>query len=173
MVTQYNNILPEELYIEVLSYVKMLMEEKSMNFTTSTLTWNNKLKGHSVPILRYDFSKNDVVMYNKIKKELEKQIPYFVDSFCLHVWSPLSYITWHDDSHTKAALTLYLNETWDENWGGYLMYKENSEIKAIKPERNLGVLQENGVEHSVTTINVGANVRLSLQFFLTKTKKVV
>jgi hypothetical protein len=173
MITKYNDILTEELYKELTEYVDLLMKEKPFNFTSSTLTWDNGLKGNSTPILRYDFDKKDTEIFNKVKNEVEIKIPYFIENFCLHVWPNLSYITWHNDYHRKAALTIYLNEKWDKNWGGYLMYEINDNLNAIKPERNLGVLQENSIEHTVTTINTGADLRLSLQFFLTKTKKVL
>ena len=53
------------------------------------------------------------------------------------------------------------------------MYEENNEIKAIKPEYNLGVLQEGGVNHCVSTINVNADVRVSIQAFLKVDKKII
>jgi hypothetical protein len=168
MVTKYNNILSNELYAEVVEYVNNLIKDKPMKFTMSNLLWDDRLKGNSVPISRYDFNTGDSEIAKKLKKEIEDKIPYFVENFCLHLWPNLSYITWHNDKHVKAALSLYLNENWDDNWGGFLMYEDSTEneIKAIKPTKNMGVLQEGGVNHSVTTINIGADMRISLQFFL-------
>lgn len=176
MVTKYKNILSEELYIELVEYINTLIKDKPHKFGTTNLLWENGLIENSASIVRYDFDISDILINKKIRKEIENKIPYMVKGFCLHLWPNLSYITWHNDYHVKGALTIYLNEKWDANWGGYLMYKENSEIKAIKPERNLGVLQENNVEHSVTTINIGAEQRISLQFFLeekVKTTKTI
>ena len=83
-----------------------------------------------------------------------------------YIWTKLSYIPWHNDHHVNGALTVYLNNYWDINWGGYFMYKnQNNEINAIKPETNLGVLQLEGVEHSVSTVNVNAENRITLQTF--------
>ena len=70
-------------------------------------------------------------------------------------------------------LTIYLNEKWEDNWGGYLMYEDGNEIKAIKPEKNLGVLQKTPLMHCVTTTNIGAEYRMSLQFFMNKNKNVI
>jgi hypothetical protein len=173
MVTLYENILSEDLYVEVLEYVKILMKEKSEYFTTSTLVWEKGLIGNSTPIVRYNFGIEDGEIFKKIKNEIENNISYFVDTFCLHIWPNLSYINWHDDNLVPAALTVYLNEKWHMDWGGYLMYKEDNEIKAIRPKKNLGILQENKVEHTVTTINTGADLRMSLQFFLRKNKKML
>jgi hypothetical protein len=175
MVTQYKNILSDELYIELVEYVNKLIKDKPNNFTTSNLIWEENLRGNSTPISRYVFDKRDDDIAVKIKKEIEDKTEYFVENFCLHLWPNLSYITWHNDNHVKAALTLYLNENWNANWGGFLMYLDTTDttIKAIKPEKNMGLLQENSVSHSVTTINIGADMRISLQFFLKeKLKKV-
>jgi hypothetical protein len=174
MVTEYKNILSEELYKEVFDYVKLAMKEKTMQFTTSTLTWRENLKGNSVPVLIYDFSNDTNTLILKLKKEIENTIPYYISNLYLHILPNLSYINWHKDAgHIAAGLTLYLNEDWDKNWGGYLMYEKNDEIIAIKPDKNLGVLIENTDNHSVSTINFGSDLRISLQFFLTKTKKLV
>ena len=172
-ITKYNNILSDELYQETIEYITSLMKKEGQQFTTSMLNWEDGLIENSAPILKYDFYAYDDEFRKKIKREIETKIPYFIDGFMLYVWPNSSYITWHDDGMYKAGLTIYLNEKWDSNWGGYLMYEENEEIKAIKPEKNLGVLQENGVNHMVTTINVGANLRTTLQFFLTKKKKML
>ena len=53
------------------------------------------------------------------------------------------------------------------------MHEENDEIKAIKPEYNLAVLQENGVSHCVSTLNVDADIRISMQVFLLKNKRLL
>jgi len=176
MVTKYTDILSDELYVELVEYINKLIKDRSNRFTTSTLIWQEYLKGNSTPISRYDFfDTRDDAIVSKLRKEVEDKTGYLIESFCLHLWPNLSYITWHNDAHVKAALTLYLNENWDENWGGFLMYMDTTDntIKAIKPEKNMGLLQENGVVHSVTTINIGADMRISLQFFLKgKSKKI-
>ena len=174
MVTQYENLLSDELYEEVIQYTKFIMEKKTMQFTTSTLTWIQLLKGNSTPALIYDFSNDSSDIIYKLKKEIEKKIPYYVQNLYFHILPNLSYINWHKDSgHIKAGLTLYLNENWDKNWGGYLIYEDGDEMKAIKPNKNLAILQENTDMHCVSTVNIGADLRLSLQFFLSKTQKIL
>ena len=48
---------------------------------------------------------------------------------------------------------------------GYFMYKMGNEIKAIKPERNLGIVQTGNVFHSVSTVNLDSDKRITLQAF--------
>lgn len=170
-VIKYESFFTELVYSEIVEHVKSIIKNKSNSFTTSFI-WQESLKGNSGLIARYEFEKSDIEILKKIKGETEKKIPYIISKVVLHLFPPLSYITWHDDTHVKGALTVYLNEQWDENWGGYLMYKEDNQVKAIKPERNLGVLQKNGVEHSVSCVNIGSDYRMSLQFFLDKEQKL-
>lgn len=169
-VTKHNNFFSDDTYLEIKNHIDNLIKNKSNSFTTS-LFWESGLKNTSALIARYDFEKEDIQIFNKIKKEIEKKIPYNVTSGVVHVFPNLSYITWHSDPHCKAALTIYLNETWDDDWGGYLMYEENGDIKAIKPEKNIAILQKTPVNHCVTTVNIGAKYRISLQFFLNDEKK--
>ena len=112
-------------------YVDELLTNKSTAFLTS-MSWQDGLKGSSGLIARYSFDSSDLSIYKNVRKEIEKKVPFFVNTGVIHILPPLSYITWHSDPHCKAALTIYLNDTWNEDWGGYLMYKENDEIKAIK-----------------------------------------
>jgi Rps23 Pro-64 3,4-dihydroxylase Tpa1-like proline 4-hydroxylase len=170
-VIKYESFFSDDLFNQIKEHVDSIIKNKSVSFSTS-FTWQESLKGNSGLIARYEFEKSDIEILRKIKSESEKKIPYVISKVVLHLFPPLSYITWHDDTHVKAALTVYLNEEWNEDWGGYLMYKEENEVKAIKPEKNLGVLQQNGVEHCVSCVNIGANYRISLQFFLDKEQKL-
>lgn len=46
-------------------------------------------------------------------------------------------------------------------------------IYAIKPDRNLAVFQKGGTKHSVSTINLNADYRISIQCFLNSDKKLM
>jgi Rps23 Pro-64 3,4-dihydroxylase Tpa1-like proline 4-hydroxylase len=169
-IIKYENFLSEDLFGKLKLYVNNLMKEKKGAFTTS-LMWDEFLVNTSALIARYELQSSEIEILSKIKKEVESKIPYVIKNAVLHIMPQMSYINWHSDAHCKAAFTIYLNENWDKSWGGYLMYEEDGEIKAIKPEKNLAVLQKTPVNHCVSTVNVGAEYRISLQFFLTDEKK--
>ena len=172
-ITQYESFLSEELFLEVQTFVKELITDNKKPLSTSFGLWQKELINASTPILRYMFNSDEVELFQKIKKEVEIKIPYRVTNIVVHMMPKLSYITWHDDHHVKAALSLYLNETWDPNWGGVFMYKIDNKICAVEPKRNLGVFQYGGTKHCVTTVNMDAEYRLSLQFFLEKEKQII
>jgi len=169
-ITKFESFFDDDTYNQIKNYVDDLRTNKSTQFITN-LAWDKNLVNTSGLIARYSFDSSDLTIFKNVKNEIEKKIPYFVSSGVVHLLPPLSYITWHSDPHCKAALTIYLNEKWEDNWGGYLMYKENDDILAIKPTKNLGVLQKTPLNHCVSTINIGADYRISLQFFLTDEKK--
>lgn len=142
-------------------------------FSSSISHWEDFLIRSSTPILRYFLNDEDKELTDILKKEIESQIPYYVNGIVIHICPKLSYIPWHNDRGHTAALTVYLNKDWDANWGGYFMYKDSDEVKAIKPERNVAVLQKGGIFHSVSTTNMDADYRISIQCFLQKEKKLM
>lgn len=167
------NFLSEELFTELTEHVKKLNADKNTIFKSNTNRWESSLLDNSTPILIYSLGETDVDIFFKLKKEIEKQISFVVSGINIYQWPKLSYLPWHTDEGYKAALTLYLNEVWNPNWGGYFMYEMDGEIKAIRPERNLAVLQQGGVPHCVNTVNINAPMRCSLQIFLTASKSLV
>lgn len=170
----YQNFLDDELFLELKDYINKLQSNTSTPFTTSTTVWPKDNRMHSTPILRYVLSDNNKELHSKIIKVIKEKTGFYGGMIVIHLWPNLSYIPWHEDTHVKAAFTLYLNDRWDENWGGYLMYKDADEqIKCILPKQNLGILQQNNVSHCVSTINIGSDIRVSLQMFLEKEKELL
>ena len=171
--TKFDLFFNESTYKTLMDYIENLKKDKNTNFTTSTTFWDDYLIGNSTPIIIYQFTDTDRQMFNLLKKEIEDKIPYYVTDLKIYFWPKQSYITWHNDGLYKGALTVYLNEKWDENWGGYFMYEDEGEIKAIKPKKNLGVYLNGGTKHCVTTVHSISDMRVSLQCFLNKEKKVL
>lgn len=175
MIVKYNDFLSEDLLILIDKKIEDIFNAKSERalFSSSISHWSEYLKSSSTPILRYSMQDNDLELINLLKKEIEKQIPYYVDDIIIHLFPKLSYIPWHNDSGHTAALTIYINKKWEPNWGGFFMYKIDDEIRAIKPNRNMAILQKDGLEHCVTTTNIDSDFRISIQCFLKHEKKLL
>ena len=79
----------------------------------------------------------------------------------------LSYIPWHDDGSRgeRRAVTIYLNEYWDQNWGGCFAFQSNNEINCVQPKYNIGLVVDSGVYHSVFSTTMDAPIRESVQLF--------
>jgi hypothetical protein len=179
MINIYSNFLSEDAIKKLDDKIEEILHNSNPNvpnFTTSLTSWGKNVQNSSTPIIRYVFNKNDDRLFQSLKTEIESKIPYYIDNMVIHFSPKLSYIPWHNDNHVIAALTIYLNKNWNVNWGGYFLYKLNDEIKGIKPELNLGILQEGGdkgLPHCVTTTNIDADLRISLQLFLSNKKKLL
>lgn len=168
-----NDILKEETFLKLQEFIKDKRNNKNTNFFANTTFWDKDLVENSSPVLVYNFTNSDLEMYKEITEELKSKVNLNIYSMIIHIWPPLSYITWHSDGGYEGGLTIYLNDKWNQNWGGYFMYKDYDGIRSIKPERNLGILQIGGVDHCVSTTNIGSELRYTLQIFFKKNKKML
>jgi hypothetical protein len=136
------------------------------NLKTNLTDWDPHLIGTSGVILLY-YLKNDLL--EETKYELIKHFPEIKDykfSIAFTLGSRLSYIQWHADQGHKYAITLYVNEYWDRDWGGALIYQDNDETyKAIYPEYNKAVSFAPPIFHATVMPTLLAPVRESLQIF--------
>jgi hypothetical protein len=160
----YDEFLSNDLFDEVQTFAEKTIKSPNPYLGRTNFCWPDEIRNQTTPVLIIDIDENSP-LHNKLKAEIDVKTGLNVEQLMLYIWTKLSYIPWHDDSHVESALTIYLNDYWDPDWGGYFMYKLNNEIKAIKPERNLGVIQTGGVHHSVSTVNLDANLRITLQSF--------
>lgn len=167
----FDDFFDDKLYKEINSHIEIVVKSKQYRLTTNRV-WEEGLISYSTPILRYRFEENDKLLFDKIKDEVIKKTEFSITDIIVHIFPKLSYIPWHLDGTYDSALTIYLNKNWDKNWGGLFLYKENNEIKAFIPKKNTGILLEGGIEHCVTTTNINADDRITLQFFLNKKKKI-
>jgi hypothetical protein len=160
----YNEFLSNDLFDEVQMFAENTIKSPEPYPGRTNLCWQDEIRNQSTPVIIRDIIE-DTPIYNKLKSEIDSKTGLKVERLMLYFWTKLSYIPWHNDSHAESALTIYLNDYWDQNWGGYFMFKLNNEIKAIKPDRNLGVIQTGNVSHSVSTINLDADLRITVQSF--------
>jgi Rps23 Pro-64 3,4-dihydroxylase Tpa1-like proline 4-hydroxylase len=86
-----------------------------------------------------------------------------------YVWTRLSYIPWHHDDTRRNAITVYLNEWWDPNWGGIYLYRtgnDANDIRGYLPKFNTAIKNSNTLVHSTTMISPDAEApRVTVQLF--------
>jgi Rps23 Pro-64 3,4-dihydroxylase Tpa1-like proline 4-hydroxylase len=159
--SRHENVLPTEFITEINKYVDGQTSSRS-NYSC----WPKELLRSSGVVLVYDFPKE---MSDKIfehAKIIAPEISNFETNHAMYQrWMPGSYISWHSDFSWKMAVTIYLNETWDKNWGGYFAYESGAEIKCIKPEFNVASKIFLPVEHTVFTVTPDAPPRNAIQIF--------
>jgi Rps23 Pro-64 3,4-dihydroxylase Tpa1-like proline 4-hydroxylase len=158
------NAIPVDLITQTITYGK-----SQKNVRTNHTSWSESVVGVSGPI--YLISITDELKL-KLQNAIANTFPNFdLLSYKMEATYTLggrySFIPWHDDNAYKLAVTVYLNETWDKDWAGCLLYKEQGgeEIKAIYPEFNKAVLMSAPTHHTTVMPNIQAPLRVSLQLF--------
>ena len=106
-------------------------------------------------------------MRSRTISEIGKYLPQEYETITIswYGWIRGSYIPWHSDGHTKLAATIYLNEHWDADWGGWFAYEEDDEIKCIKPKHNRMTMVLPPTRHTVFTVSPIAPIRETVQIF--------
>lgn len=162
--------LSDELFKDLRAYSR---KTKLMN--TSTTKWHVSLVGWSTPIMCWPLKGK---LLERCRKELKKHVNTEMRKSewvaTLHVGGIMSYIPWHTDAHHKVNITIYLNDDWNPDYHGYFLYDDGGaargEWKAITPRRNLALIYETPLLHSVALSSVRAPLRESLQIFINEAK---
>jgi len=163
MIKFYNEFLsPDALF-----YARRLSTEiyysPDCNLKTNA-AWDDGLILSSFPIISHVIQ--DETLIQILDMHLKNIFPDVTYNACFHYFTQFSFIPWHDDTTHDAAMTIYLNDV-DENSGGYFMYKEDGEIKAIQPKTNLAIFNKD-VEHCTSAVHANSKLRQSIQIFFKK-----
>ena len=156
--------LPVNLISEISQYAQGLRTHR-----TNLTSWSGDIVGSSGTILIFDIE-DDSELFSKLKTALLPIVGQeFEDKnwvFTFAAGSYFSFIPWHVDEKHLRSLTIYLNEFWDQNWGGYFLYESEDGIRAEVPTFNKGILFTPPLPHSTTMPSLNAPLRLSLQVFV-------
>ena len=129
----------------------------------------NKNKG-TILVTMIPASFNNTLIDYFIDQKIFKRQPTFFDAL-LYIGLSGSSIYWHKDGQSdqhsgkRSAASIYLTEDWQDEWGGWFLYKNQGEVNAIKPEYNRAVILFKDVEHCTTVISNESLPRKSLQLF--------
>ena len=170
----YDNVLKE-------SFCKYLLQDSLQNlsssreFSRSNFHWQSEIVRMSAPVLvrDYDTKMSALILQQLHDRGVVDDKNYKNYHVMNYIWTRLSYIPWHNDQAYISAITIYLNEYWDPNWGGIYLYRTREEarqnIKGYLPKFNTAVKNNNRVSHSITMISMdAASPRVTIQLF-TKT----
>lgn len=165
--TVYKNFLEETDFKKVQEYCDYCLTDEDTPVRTSYQSWADWLIRDSFVAFIHDVPVDHEV-YSIVENKVSSVLPdYNVKCVLFHYWTKFSYIPWHNDTNHDAACTIYLNEEWDSNNGGYfLFFADTHRIEALPVERNKAVIQEGGIMHSTTPVTVDGNVKKTAQIFL-------
>ena len=160
------NLLSKELCNHYLQEIKK--KEKIPVWQSSTVSWHEGLKNNI----------NGSCLITSTGEEIKSQIanliiPHVPDveydiSTWFNVWQYNSGISSHTDHGYAFAMTIYLNEHWDIDWGGNFLYydkkidwnnpekkhlSDHKNWKVVIPEMGTAVSNDDGTLHLVTPLS--------------------
>jgi hypothetical protein len=166
-VVKFENFLEDDLYEEAVKTADNLLTLGSNVFSTNRW-WDIGIRKDSFPVFVHGVNRESE-LHAKLKKTIEtKTQKILVDNnIMIYYWTRYSYIPWHNDNRLyDGAISIYLNRRWHQDWGGYFLYEDGEEIKAVLPQPNLALVQYDSVSHCTTPVNFEGDLRISIQAFL-------
>jgi hypothetical protein len=105
-----------------------------------------------------------------IASHISSYLPDHDDLVIQHyVWMRGSGISWHNDGKFRFGATIYLNRTWNPDYGGIFMWEpedSGGDLRAACPTFNTMVLNDKKLFHRVTPVSTNApEYRLTLQIW--------
>lgn len=107
----------------------------------------------------------DSEVYDIIYYRMKEEFNMTPKGIIFHYWNHRSYINWHEDASHGGAATIYLNEKWNRDYGGYFVYEKDNKFGLEIPKFNKCVFQSGGIPHATTPVADNAPIRKSLQVF--------
>jgi hypothetical protein len=138
-----------------LDLLKLCQEEltnklKTNKWKSSSLCWYSYLT-HGIDGSTLT-TRTSLDIQNAIKKEISPHVPECDITTQYYVWQSNSGISLHEDSDYKFGATIYLNDDWRPNFGGWFIWKDKEKWNTILPTKNLMVLNDIDEEHLVTRV---------------------
>ena len=173
-----NEFLPDELFKKIKNYkYKSIKEHASYTHWEKNLFKDSKenttMKEVQVSDVISVIEKGKIETDENIFKDLSQIlidcpfIPYQTNSkISIHYYeyNKFSGINWHDDGIYTLNYSFYINDDWDENWGGETLINTGRGLPLVSyPYSNSLLAIKNGVAHKVCPVT-GPKKRRVLQF---------
>lgn len=166
MFKYYENVFDRPTYDQINSESEAGF--KSTGLFNSYAHWPEYIVKDSAPVLAINVLNDTTTfrMFNIITNDLFNRS---AKSIMFYYWMSGSHIPWHTDGHKDAALTYYINEVWDRDWGGLYLYKPDptsDDIHAKVPRYNTLGVQTNKMPHAISSTTKSAPIRRTVQVFI-------
>jgi Rps23 Pro-64 3,4-dihydroxylase Tpa1-like proline 4-hydroxylase len=170
--------IPDKLYYiqEFLDYStyknihnSIFKERKKIPLHTSKGKWSQKLIENIIPPKKVDV--NNYLPFEKLKTLVHRNQFYqlkdvkSIDS-TIHYMEKGAGINWHDDSGWTYGATYYINNKWNYQFGGELMFSSKNSHGYIPIIGNSLVIIKAPLEHKVNPVLSPIIPRISIQMFI-------
>ena len=153
--------------VPTLEKLKAFTRDGRQPSITNFFGWKINVTGMSNAIFKFDLTEDlkELVAKELIAKNILPSAPKEWN-VAVQLCSRMACIPWHDDSKWVFSATVYLNNEWDPEWGGYFTYEDGNEIKSIIPSHNKSVSFKTPLRHSVLLTSINSPLREALQIFV-------
>ena len=161
-------IVDNSMPLELLNKVKEdSLRLRDQTIWRSNLTWDPKIvKSSSMVLIRHLEDEETAILEARMNElGFLPTGQSFTFRAMTYLWTPFSFIPWHLDKNWLGAATIYLNQKWDEDWGGYLMWENETGIHAIPPTFNRMAVNDANVKHATSLTTKDAELRETIQMF--------
>ena len=159
------NSISDDLYQKCVEELNEKLSQRC--WVSSSLNWGPDVKkGVNGSCLVTPVSNN---IHYFLEKELKSLFPKHRKlEFNYYVWQPQSGISWHSDNVSGRSFggTLYLNEEWFPNDGGWFIWEDENGHHTILPRKKFLVVNDNGEPHCVTPVTFGFRFTIQIWGFL-------
>jgi len=160
-VKSYDNFLEVDLINQIENYAQQCSAQTVWG---SSHAWEFRVKRFTTPISVLILpDKFSIPIQNQLLKKTsltwKKNNPPLKSMY--YLWPPGGYIGWHDDGKYEFASMIYLNPTWNMEWGGFFIHEDSKGqgFRAEAPAFNKCLINEGGVPHTVSRLTPDAPLR--------------
>ena len=172
-----HNFLPKNIYKEM--YIELIKNRNKLNFEKTGVDWRKYAEEINDMSESYLQDPDKSKKLNKYLEQFHIVLKYqpFVNILDSDLDSHIrkykygQHLAWHTDNASKQrnyAATFYFNKTWQESWGGELMFKSSEGSGFIPILGNSIVIIKSGLHHKVNANLKKTHPRLSIQTWINK-----
>ena len=143
-------------------------EYKNINLTSSKGVWDEGLIKNIIPPKRVEISEYPLFEKLKILTQYNKfyQLQLKDITTTIHYMKKGSGINWHSDKTSKYGATYYVNNRWNNQFGGELMFTSKNGHGYIPVVGNSLVIIKSPLQHKVNPVLSSIVPRVSVQMFM-------
>jgi len=173
-----HNFLPQSLYKEM--YVNIIKTRKKLEYNKTGVSWPTFKEEQENMSMSYgqgstkDKVNDYLFKYHTILKH--QQHVNLIDKYFyshLRQYNYGQHLGWHSDEEEivkrEYAATFYFNKTWQESWGGELLFKSDLGSGFIPIVGNSVVIVKTGLRHKVCSNLKKTHPRFSIQTWINST----
>lgn len=139
-----------------------------LGFNASSARWDKRVVEDSTPVMIQDLPADpgtSIIDFLRGRGMLQPGAAHAM----FYAWEHGGYIPWHDDGHhAGGAVTVYLNDRWQPEWGGHFLYRtpDGAVAPPVVPRFNRGLRNGSALPHCTTRVEPAApEPRFTLQVF--------